>query len=213
MAKQLVLSGNRILAHGEDCFLSMGGTVICTQTGRTFSNATVANVTGGIPADIDSVGYEYHAGEFVPCAPFGKGGGNIAVCCPDDCKSIKDSGKSAEHLANVAVIDYVGTGTTSVTITADFEPLFAVVYDTDEYTLEHPYNKRVAVITPNGGVMYDISDPKTNADLGTITPFYLFSSTEGNSMSWNCPFVHSSKETIAMNAKNYTYRAFVVGRA
>ena len=192
--------------------------VICTDTGRIFENATVTIPTCEIPSDIDEVGYEYHAGEFVPCAPFGKGGGNVAVLCPNDCKSIKDSGKSAEHLGTVEVIEYVGTGTVSVTITANFEPLFVVVYDTDEYRASakdegHPNDKRVAVITPNGGFMYEISDPKTNADLGTITPYYLFSSTEGNSLSWNCPFVHSSKETIAMNAKNYTYRAFVVGRA
>lgn len=75
MGKQLVVSGNRILAHGEDCFLSMGGTVICPDTGRTYQNATVATVEN-IPSDIDSVGYEYHAGEFVPCAPFGEGDNN-----------------------------------------------------------------------------------------------------------------------------------------
>jgi hypothetical protein len=78
----------------------MGGTVICTETGRAFDNATVTNVTGAIPADIDSVGYEYHAGEFIPCAPFGKGSGNIAVVCNDDCKSIKDSGYLIPNYAN-----------------------------------------------------------------------------------------------------------------
>lgn len=76
MAKQLVISGNRILAHGEDCFLAMGGTVICPDTGKTFNNATVTVHEGELPADIDSVGYEYHAGEFVPCAPFGTGDNN-----------------------------------------------------------------------------------------------------------------------------------------
>lgn len=92
MAKQLVLSNNRVLAHGEDCFLCMGGTVICTETGRKWDNATVATYDCACPADIDEAGYEYRAGEFVPCAPFGKAtGGTIPVLC-DDCKTIKDSG-------------------------------------------------------------------------------------------------------------------------
>lgn len=66
MARQLVVSGNRIIAHGEDCFISMGGTVICTKTERVFQNATVVNCDC-LPCDLDEVGYEYHAGEFVPC--------------------------------------------------------------------------------------------------------------------------------------------------
>ena len=97
---QLVVSGNRIVAHGEDCFLAMGGTVVCTATGRVFQNSTVVNHDGAIPCDLDQVGYEYHAGEFVPCAPFGVGTGNILVAC-DDCKTIKDSGISAKYLPNV----------------------------------------------------------------------------------------------------------------
>lgn len=87
---QLVVSGNRILAHGEG-FLAMGGTVINTNTGRAYQNATVVECDG-CPSDIDKVGYEYHAGQFVPCAPFGVGDGNLAVVCGFDCKSIKDSG-------------------------------------------------------------------------------------------------------------------------
>lgn len=213
MAKQLVLSGNRILAHGEDCFLSMGGTVICTKTGRTFSNATVANVTGGIPADIDSVGYEYHAGEFVPCAPFGKGGGNIAVLCPNDCKSIKDSGKSAEHLANVAVVEYIGTGTTSVSVTVDFEPLFAVVYDTNTTASSTGHLRYVGVITPNGGFMFEMTQGKNSSTEGNTTPHYLWSSVEDNTLSWECPFSDTNKATFALNRNGHNYKAFVVGRA
>ena len=66
MAKQIVTLGNKVVAHGEDCFLSMGGTVICKNTGRSFVNATVTNCSCEIPSDIDKVGYEYHAGAFVP---------------------------------------------------------------------------------------------------------------------------------------------------
>lgn len=68
---QIVLSGNRVIAHGDNCFLSMGGTVICEDTGKAYQNATIAEVDT-IPADIDSVGYEHHAGIFVPVAPYGK---------------------------------------------------------------------------------------------------------------------------------------------
>lgn len=98
MAYQLVISGNRILAHGEaDCFLSMGGTVICEGTGKAYQNATVVTHEGGLPSDIDTVGYEYRGGVFVPCAPYGKGSGNILVAC-EDCGTPKDSGIPSTNL-------------------------------------------------------------------------------------------------------------------
>lgn len=87
---QLVLSNNRIIAHGEG-FRAMGGVVINAETGAKYDNATIAECEGGCPSDINKVGYEYHAGRFVPCAPFGTGTGNIAVYC-DDCKTPRDSG-------------------------------------------------------------------------------------------------------------------------
>lgn len=213
--KQLVLSGNRVLAHGEDCFFSsIGGVVFCMDSGRYFTNATVANVTGEIPADIDSVGYEYHAGKFVPCAPFGKGGGNVAVLCPEDCKSIKDSGKSAANLGNVAVVEYIGTGTDEVTITTDFEPLFAVVYLAEsDFVSGSNYLKTIGVITPNGGFISYILDPKSGTSAGTAELHYVFSSVDGNSLTWNCPYSHSSKSTLTLNKSGTEYRAFVVGRA
>lgn len=88
---QLVLSGNRIIAHGEN-FLAMGGVVINTETGTRFENATIAECDG-CPSDIDAVGYEYHAGVFVPCAPYGKGNNNgyfMEVCA--DCATPRSSG-------------------------------------------------------------------------------------------------------------------------
>lgn len=80
---QLVLSNNRVIAHGEN-FLSMGGTVINTETNKKYENATVVECNG-CPSDIDSVGYEYHAGVFVPCAPYGPGNddGYVMEVCPD----------------------------------------------------------------------------------------------------------------------------------
>lgn len=69
---QLVISGNRVLAHGEG-FVSMeNDTVLSTKTGTVYQNAAVAECEA-LPADIDTVGYEYHTGVFVPAAPFGAG--------------------------------------------------------------------------------------------------------------------------------------------
>lgn len=88
---QLVLSNNRIIAHGEN-FLAMGGVVINTETGAKYENATVAECDG-CPSDIDNVGYEYHGGVFVPCAPYGVGNQNgyvMEVC--KDCATPRSSG-------------------------------------------------------------------------------------------------------------------------
>lgn len=93
---QIVLSGNRVIAHGEDCFLSMGGTVICEETGKAYPNATIAEVDA-IPADVDSVGYEYHAGVFVPCAPYGKTNkGSVMLAC-DECGAPRSSDITSEN--------------------------------------------------------------------------------------------------------------------
>ena len=94
---QLVLSGSRIIAHGEN-FIAMGGTVINTETCKTYQNATIVECDG-CPADIGSVGYEYHAGVFVPCAPYGKdnGNGTILVAC-EECGTPKDSGLRVDEI-------------------------------------------------------------------------------------------------------------------
>lgn len=88
---QLVLSNNRIIAHGEN-YIAMGGTVINTETGEKHNNATIAECDG-CPSDIDKVGYEYHAGVFVPCAPYGMGNNNgyfMEVC--EGCATPRNSG-------------------------------------------------------------------------------------------------------------------------
>ena len=88
---QLVLSNNRVIAHGEN-FLVIGGVVINTETGARFENATIAECEG-CPSDIDRVGYEYHAGVFVPCAPYGMGNNNgffMEVC--ESCAAPRNSG-------------------------------------------------------------------------------------------------------------------------
>lgn len=88
---QLVLSNNRVVAHGEN-FLAMGGVVINTETGAKFENATVAECDN-CPSDINEVGYEYHAGVFKPCAPYGMGNqkGYVMEVCPD-CATPRNSG-------------------------------------------------------------------------------------------------------------------------
>jgi hypothetical protein len=122
---QLVLINNRIVAHGEN-FLAMGGVVINTETGDKYENATIAECSG-CPTDIDSVGYEYHAGVFVPCAPYGKGAGTVAVLCDKSCKSIKDSGFPSEYLCKVFRTTYPSTGSTSCGVECGFRPKVAVI--------------------------------------------------------------------------------------
>ncbi len=88
---QIVLSNNRIVGYGEN-FLCMGGTVINTATGAKYDNATIAECDC-VPSDIGRVGYEYHAGTFVPCAPFGKADntGYIMEVCTN-CATPRNSG-------------------------------------------------------------------------------------------------------------------------
>lgn len=121
---QLVLINNRIVAHGEN-FLAMGGVVINTETGARYDNATVAECSG-CPSDIDEVGYEYHAGVFVPCAPFFKRDGNVAGWC-DDCKAPIDTGFPSQFLGKVFHTTYTGTGTIVAGVTCGFKPKYAIV--------------------------------------------------------------------------------------
>lgn len=74
---QLVLCGNRVVNYGEDC-LDLGCGILCPDTEHIHSNCTLVTTCTDLPADIDSVGYEYHAGIFVPCEPYGEtvGGNN-----------------------------------------------------------------------------------------------------------------------------------------
>ena len=128
---QLVLSNNRIIAHGEN-FLAMGGVVINTVSGKKYENATIAECGGNCPSDIDEVGYEYHAGAFIPCAPYGKApDGTILVGC-EDCKTPKDSGILISSLTKCAYGSYVGTGTFGeddpVTLTFDDKPKAVQIY-------------------------------------------------------------------------------------
>lgn len=208
MAKQLVLSGNRVIAHGEDCFLSMGGTVICHESGRVYQNATVANVDS-YPSDIDEVGYEYHAGAFIPCAPYGKGGGNLAVLCPNDCKSIKDSGISSENLGKTEIKPYWGSGDKEVSIQASFPPVFAVAFMPGGRS-DTRYN-HFALITPVGGLSVEtfFSDSSGAAET-KFAP--LKASVDGNTITWGETGVYDGAK-MALNMNEEEYTAVIFGRA
>ena len=83
MSMQIVISGNRVISYGTGFSVS-GDTVENESTGKVYNNATIATVES-VPDDIDSVGYEYHAGRFVPCAPYGRGdhNGYLMEACTD----------------------------------------------------------------------------------------------------------------------------------
>lgn len=206
---QLVVTGNRIVAHGEDCFLAMGGTVICTATGhkftdRKFENATVINHDGAIPSDIDTVGYEYHAGEFVPCAPYGKGTGTIAVVC-DECGTIKNSGISSANLCKILTFDYIGKGGTASLDVEGIYPLFAEicqVTDTEGYG-----DKYSGVITRHGGYAVN-SDAPTSGGNTETTIVGLQSWVEGNALKWRNPHGDSK---LGLNDSGATYLVTVIG--
>lgn len=128
---KLALSGKRVIGYGEN-LIPMGGTVIDTDTNKVYQNATIAECDG-CPSDIDLVGYEYHAGNFVPCAPYGTedSGGEIMVACDNcatprksgiDIQDVHDAGKlsrgtlSSDRLPTVPVAK---GGTGRSTLTAD----------------------------------------------------------------------------------------------
>lgn len=165
MGNQIVVSGNRVLAHGEDCFNTFGDGVFCSATGRIFEHATAVNVES-IPSDIDSVGYEYHAGEFVPCAPFGEGDGNIAVLCNDACKALKDSGVALsflQSLKRVRTCTYTGTGNSYYpALPVGFTPAGLISFNSDG----------LAISTTAGGIYI------SNGDLDWFTG--LFNSSYNN---------------------------------
>lgn len=127
---QLVLSGKNIVAYGEG-FLAMGGTVINPDTGAVHQNATIVECEN-CPADLGKVGYEYHAGEFVPCGPFGEGDGNIAVWC-DECKAPRDSGLSMAEFRKIYHTTYQGVGSGVCSVTCGFRPKHIIISGFNTY--------------------------------------------------------------------------------
>lgn len=104
---KLALSGNRVVGYGEN-LVPMGGTVVDTDTNKVYQNATVAECDG-CPSDIDKVGYEYHAGMFVPCAPYAdeESNGHVMVAC-DTCATPRRSDKKIQDVMTYPEI-FTGT--------------------------------------------------------------------------------------------------------
>lgn len=146
---QLVLSNNRVIAHGEN-FIAMGGTVINTVTGAKYENATVAECEG-CPSDIDSVGYEYHAGQFIPCAPYGNGDNNgyfMEVC--KGCATPRNSGIKIQEYKDLKEHAYGLDWETlaEISINQSGEKAITVDFGVDAETL-HNYTE-VAIVVVEG---------------------------------------------------------------
>lgn len=123
---KLVLSGNRVIGYGEN-LISMGGTVIDTDANKVYQNATVAECDG-CPSDIDLVGYEYHAGTFVPCAPYAsnESGGEIMVAC-DNCATPRKSGiKIDDAITNLHIFTGTVEKNETKTLTLPRPPRFII---------------------------------------------------------------------------------------
>lgn len=210
MSKYIVVSGNRILDYGEkNDFISMGGTVVRPGMQRTYQNATVVNVDA-LPCDIDTVGYEYHAGNFVPCAPYGMGYGTVAVLCSQNCKSIKDSGIPLSSFGRVVELTYDGNGKTyyssgdndryrssACSLTFDAVPKMLII--TKSAKNSEDASRNMAIITPYGGMAIDV-DVDLNAE---IRP--LYTGNIGTRANINEPWVYDEK-TIYWGAKEATYQ-------
>ena len=194
---QLVLIKNRVVSYGGE-YVTMGNTVIDTQSGKVFSGATVAECNG-CPPDIGEVGYEYAAGVFTPCAPYGKGDGNLAVLCNRDCKSIKDSDIPLSRICQTAKTTYGGTGSQSASnpcsITFDFPP--DIVFIMPQSTSDSAFG---GYIHGKYGFAYELSS-FTN-EFVSIT-----ANVTGNTLEW----YGSTKANECMNISGATYDVFAIG--
>ena len=153
---QLVLSKNRVISHGEN-FISMGGVVINTETGVKYENATIAECNS-CPSDIGEVGYEYHAGVFVPCAPYGVGDGNVLVACHRDCKIPKDSGVPFGRMGQVVETSYEGSGGDIIELTFDAIPVIVFFVITSGSGREYGFAYDGACYRYRNGEMRHITD-------------------------------------------------------
>lgn len=192
---QLVVSGNRILAHGEG-FLSMGGTVINSDTGGVWQNATVVECDC-CPTDIDSVGYEYHAGQFVPCAPYGKGKGNLAVVCNDDCKSIKDSGWHITDLLSPATAErWFGEGVEAVP-----DDVLSALSVLNRYTWAKTATQKQYVVSE--GVSRVSVDIVRSKDVLKYSPTFYYSDTVTVNASGVVSLVSPESDTVRWHYQKY----------
>lgn len=193
---QLVISGKRILTHGEN-FIAMGSVVVNPETNAKYNNATIAECSC-VPSDIDSVGYEYHAGEFVPCAPYGKGDGTVPVLCGNDCKAPKDSGIPLESFCLIEKKPYTGLNSAGagggVTLTFNHPPF--MVFVKPKYDNLSTYS---GYIQGTGGVSFQRTNSTGNISL-------LNAEIEGTTVH----FYHASDPAKGLNASQQEYEAIAL---
>lgn len=193
---QLVLNNNRVMAYGEN-YLAMGGVVINTVTGERHEHATIAECDCA-PSDIGQVGYEYRAGEFIPCAPYGKGDGTVPVLCGNDCKATKDSGIPLESFCLVEKKPYKGMGGAGAggAVTLEFNHPPFMVFIAPKYANINSYS---GYIQGAGGVSFQ----RTNST-GTIN--LLNATFDGKTVS----FYHASAADKGLNSSQQEYEAIAL---
>jgi hypothetical protein len=144
------------------------------------------------------VGYEYNAGEFVPCPPYGTGTGNIAVWC-DDCKVPLDSGMSMSDFRKIYHTTYTGAGSTSGGVTCGFRPKLAIITGKSNTGTNAHYECILDVHTGHGYT-------STNgAGSGRVT-----CTATDTGLSWQSGNV-SPERQIAMNESGFEYSIIVFG--
>ena len=206
MAKQLVVIGNRIVAYGEDCFDVSADGVTDIITGNTYNNATVVEHTADLPTDIDVVGYEYCAGKFVPCAPYGTGGGTVAAF-DENCKKVVDTDFPTTQLGRVCYMTYTGSGSKSMSLTAPFQPKFAIVAP---YSEAYSNASSLLIMGEAAGTSIRLGPKSTNTsayDSYEQTEM-LSVSVSGNTITWSTTGYYYA---CACNKANVKYKAMLLG--
>lgn len=204
MAKQIVVIGNRVVAHGTDCFADIGGAVVCLTNGKVYAGASIVECSTECPADIDTVGYEYHAGVFVKCAPFNKGDGTVAGWC-DDCKAPIDTGFPSQFLGKVYCTTYPGNGSNIAGVTCGFRPKYAII--TGKHYVNSFLYSATAIVTENGGLSFCVATD-SNAVGTSLTP-----TITDDGISWVCSTTTTgtSVPSSVMNVAGVEYSVIVVG--
>lgn len=197
---QLVLSNNRVLAYSKsDIFISMGNTVVNIQNRKVYQNATIAECDC-LPSDIDKVGYEYRNGQFVPCAPFGKGDGNVAVFCDKDCKALKDSGIPFSQMVQHATKTYTGSGGRQVSLTFDFVVDMLLIFSTS--------TDDIAIITPVMATTF-IYEYDSDLERDLCNRYKLTLTETGSTVTWRES--QSREPYMLMNKEDEVYMVVAFG--
>lgn len=142
---QLLLQGNRVVGYGED-FLDIGRGILCPETGVVRLNCTLVTACSELPNDIDSAGYEYHAGDFIPCAPYGRGQGTLAAFGVN-CKKLIDTGIESASLSKLGRFfqtAYTGTNSSTLILTCGFRPALVIIQRVSTIQGQYPINLFVA---------------------------------------------------------------------